>query len=312
MCSARCNMAGRTRCPGDLHGVRRPMAEDGYTIHTQLLEQDLADRLHRLITPLLTGQSDAIRILGPAHYTGRPCTGSGSRSWKPGRPATWHSRGTPAVRTQRHHHGAPMTDHPCPTGCDRLGPGSGPEATTDPARLAVACELATQCPPSDTAFSICATIVTENGTEPARGYSRKNDPHDHTEEDALTRLGHDERRQNGATPHNSPEPCAKRASQPARPPSSSRKPGSGGPSPHGANPTPLSPEHRAPNSSTTPASPSPNCPNTPPQPRHRTSICCSHPQPEPPANPMCPTRGHRTPNPDATTSPGPSWTRCGS
>ncbi len=106
-----------------------------------------------------------------------------------------------------------MTDHPSPTGCGRPGPGQE-ATTTDRAWLAIACELAAQCPPSDTAFSVGAIIVAEDGTELARGYSRENDPHDHAEEGALAKLGHDERRLAGATVYSSLEPCAKRASRP--------------------------------------------------------------------------------------------------
>jgi hypothetical protein len=32
----------------------------------------LADELQLVIAPLLVGQSDAVRMLGPAHYMGRP------------------------------------------------------------------------------------------------------------------------------------------------------------------------------------------------------------------------------------------------
>ncbi|GGT14820.1 hypothetical protein GCM10010222_66080 [Streptomyces tanashiensis] len=57
---------------GGSHGIHRLMVEGGGTIHTQLLEQALADELHLVIAPLLVGQSDAVRMLGPAHYLGGP------------------------------------------------------------------------------------------------------------------------------------------------------------------------------------------------------------------------------------------------
>ena len=49
-------------------GIRRLMVEGGGTIHTQLMAANLADELHLAIAPLLVGQSDAPRFLGPAAY----------------------------------------------------------------------------------------------------------------------------------------------------------------------------------------------------------------------------------------------------
>ncbi|WP_119731094.1 cytidine/deoxycytidylate deaminase family protein [Thermomonospora amylolytica] len=54
--------------------------------------------------------------------------------------------------------------------------------------LALACDLARLCPPSDTAFSVGAVIVGPDGTELARGYSRETDPKVHAEESALAKL----------------------------------------------------------------------------------------------------------------------------
>ncbi|MER6618004.1 dihydrofolate reductase family protein [Streptomyces xantholiticus] len=50
-----------------VYGVRRLMVESGGMIHTQPLENHLADELPLVIAPLLVGQSDAVRMLGPAH-----------------------------------------------------------------------------------------------------------------------------------------------------------------------------------------------------------------------------------------------------
>lgn len=106
-----------------------------------------------------------------------------------------------------------MTDTPTTGGCGRPGPGR--EATTaDRAWLAVACELAAQCPPSDTAFSVGAVVVADDGTELARGYSRENDPRDHAEEGALAKVPVGDVRLAEATIYSSLEPCAKRASRP--------------------------------------------------------------------------------------------------
>ncbi|MEU6285047.1 dihydrofolate reductase family protein [Streptomyces sp. NPDC047028] len=51
-------------------GVRQLMVEGGGTIHTQLMAQDLADEVHLAIAPLLVGQPEAARFLGPADYPG--------------------------------------------------------------------------------------------------------------------------------------------------------------------------------------------------------------------------------------------------
>lgn len=51
-------------------GVRRLMVEGGATVHTQLMAAGLADELHLAIAPLLVGQKDAPKFLGPADYPG--------------------------------------------------------------------------------------------------------------------------------------------------------------------------------------------------------------------------------------------------
>ncbi|GAA1376727.1 hypothetical protein GCM10009612_75560 [Streptomyces beijiangensis] len=53
---------------GDVYEVRRLMVEGGGTIHTQLLEGDLADELQLVIAPLLVAQPDAVRMIGPASF----------------------------------------------------------------------------------------------------------------------------------------------------------------------------------------------------------------------------------------------------
>lgn len=55
---------------GDEYAVERLMVEGGGTIHTQLLEAELADGLQLVIAPLLVGQPNAVRMLGPAEYPG--------------------------------------------------------------------------------------------------------------------------------------------------------------------------------------------------------------------------------------------------
>lgn len=57
---------------GDVYAVKRLMVEGGGTIHTQLLKAALADELQLVIAPLLVGQPDAVRMLGPVGYPGGP------------------------------------------------------------------------------------------------------------------------------------------------------------------------------------------------------------------------------------------------
>lgn len=53
-------------------GIGRLMVEGGGTIHTQLMEQNLADEVHLAVAPLLVGQADAPRFLAAAEYPGGP------------------------------------------------------------------------------------------------------------------------------------------------------------------------------------------------------------------------------------------------
>jgi diaminohydroxyphosphoribosylaminopyrimidine deaminase / 5-amino-6-(5-phosphoribosylamino)uracil reductase len=113
----------------------------------------------------------------------------------------------------------------------RGAPG-GPGA--DHRWLAEAVELSMRCPPSASAFSVGAILVSADGSVIATGFSRERDPHDHAEEVALARAapagspapppgspapsasplpdGHAQLA--GATLYSSLEPCAARASRP--------------------------------------------------------------------------------------------------
>ena len=95
-------------------------------------------------------------------------------------------------------------------------PGCGPEATeADRAWLREAIALSRRCPPSQTAFSVGAVLVTAGGAVLATGYSREGGPHDHAEEAALAKLGPDALAGLGtATLYSSLEPCRMRASRP--------------------------------------------------------------------------------------------------
>ena len=65
---------------------------------------------------------------------------------------------------------------------------SAPAArTTGSWRWAV--ELSRLCPPSESAFSVGAVVVAEDGEVLATGFSREQEEHDHAEEVALRKLG---------------------------------------------------------------------------------------------------------------------------
>ena len=89
-----------------------------------------------------------------------------------------------------------------------LGPG-GP----DHRFLRWAVELSRLCPPSDSAFSVGAVVVGEDGEVLATGFSREQEEHDHAEEVALRKLGRDPRLRH-ATIYSSLVPCGARASRP--------------------------------------------------------------------------------------------------
>jgi 5-amino-6-(5-phosphoribosylamino)uracil reductase len=94
-----------------------------------------------------------------------------------------------------------------------LGPG-GP----DQRFLRWAVELSRLCPPSESAFSVGAVIVAEDGEVLATGFSREQEDHDHAEEVALRKLargklGPDPRLRH-ATIYSSLVPCGARSSRP--------------------------------------------------------------------------------------------------
>ena len=89
-----------------------------------------------------------------------------------------------------------------------LGPGG-----SDHRFLRWAVELSRLCPPSDSAFSVGAVIVGEDGEVLATGFSREQEEHDHAEEVALRKLGPDPRLRH-ATLYSSLVPCGARASRP--------------------------------------------------------------------------------------------------
>jgi 5-amino-6-(5-phosphoribosylamino)uracil reductase len=173
----------------DVRGVRRLMVEGGGTVHTQLLQQGLADELQLVVAPLFVGDPAAPRLFGPGSY-------------QAGRLRLTETRRIEDVVLMRY---------------EPTAPGTGPlPAAADHHWLRTACELAVQCPPSRTAFSVGAVVVAADGTELARGHSREgDDPVVHAEEAALAKLDPADPRLPGATVYSSLEPCSRRASRPA-------------------------------------------------------------------------------------------------
>lgn len=173
---------------GTVCGVRRLMVEGGGRVHTQLLTEGLADELQLVLAPLFVGDPDAPRLFGPGSY-------------QAGRLRMVETRPVGDVVLVRYEPTAPGTG-PLPTAADRHW-------------LTLACELAAQCPPSRSAFSVGAVVVAADGTELARGHSREGgDPVVHAEEAALRRIDPADPRLAGATVYSSLEPCARRASRP--------------------------------------------------------------------------------------------------
>ncbi|MGW2522615.1 dihydrofolate reductase family protein [Streptomyces sp. NPDC001617] len=172
----------------EARGVQRLMVEGGGTIHTQLLQQGLADELQLVLAPLFVGDPEAPRLFGPGGY-------------QAGRLRLLETRRIEDVVLMRY---------------EPTAPGAGTvTSAADRHWLRLACELAALCPPSETAFSVGAVVVAADGTELARGHSREaGDPTVHAEEAALAKLDPADARLATATVYSSLEPCARRASRP--------------------------------------------------------------------------------------------------
>ena len=165
-------------------GIRRLMVEGGARLIGTLLTQGLADELTLAVAPFFVADPAAPRLNLPRPIPDAPMTLAES-----GRVGE--------IAVQRY----------------LLGPG-GP----DHRFLRWAVELARLCPPSDSAFSVGAVIVAEDGEVLATGFSREQEDQDHAEEVALRKLargqpGPDPRLRH-ATIYTSLVPCGERASRP--------------------------------------------------------------------------------------------------
>lgn len=92
-----------------------------------------------------------------------------------------------------------------------------PSPDADRHWLLEAIALSRRCPPSGTAFSVGAVLVSADGSVLGAGYSRELEPADHAEEVALARAAPYAGLPDvlaAATLYSSLEPCATRASRP--------------------------------------------------------------------------------------------------
>jgi riboflavin-specific deaminase-like protein len=184
--------------------VARLLVEGGAQLLGEFLAQDLADEFHLAIAPFFLAPPDPntaprLNFPAPAPPSAPAPTGPSG----PSNPMTLaEARRVEEMVLLRY----------------LLGPG-GP----DHRFLRWAVELSRLCPPSASAFSVGAVIVSEDGEVLATGFSREQEDHDHAEEvalrklalgkPALGKLGPDPRLRH-ATIYSSLVPCGARASRP--------------------------------------------------------------------------------------------------
>jgi riboflavin-specific deaminase-like protein len=162
--------------------VARLLIEGGARVLAEFLARDLADELHLAVAPFFVAAPAAPRLNLPPNPHG------------PGHPMTLAEvRRLDDVVLHRY----------------LLGPG-GP----DHRFLSWAVELSRLCPPSESAFSVGAVVVGEDGQVLSTGFSREQEEHDHAEEVALRKLGFRDPRLRRATIYSSLVPCGARASRP--------------------------------------------------------------------------------------------------
>jgi 5-amino-6-(5-phosphoribosylamino)uracil reductase len=160
-------------------GVARLLVEGGARVLGDFLAAGLADQLDLAVAPFFVADPAAPRLDLPAPSPAGPMTLA-------------ETRRVGEVALLRY----------------LLGPG-GP----DHRFLRWAVELSRLCPPSESAFSVGAVVVGEDGEVLATGFSREQEDHDHAEEVALRKLGPDLRLRH-ATLYSSLVPCGARASRP--------------------------------------------------------------------------------------------------
>jgi riboflavin biosynthesis pyrimidine reductase/pyrimidine deaminase RibD-like protein len=184
-------------------GVVRLLVEGGASVLGQFIAQDLANELHHAVAPFFVADPRAPRLDIPA-APDWPGPSAAAPDWPGPSAAAPPSRMTIAgVRRV----GDMTVSHYL------LGPGGADERF-----LRWAIELSRQCPPSVTAFSVGAVVVSADGEVLSAGYSREQSELDHAEEVALRKLapshGRPDPRLRGATIYSSLVPCGARASRP--------------------------------------------------------------------------------------------------
>jgi 5-amino-6-(5-phosphoribosylamino)uracil reductase len=161
-------------------GVLRLMVEGGARVLGAFLAGSLADELNLAVAPFFVADPAAPRLNLP-------------RPDSPASPMTLAETGRVGeIGLLRY----------------LLGPGGA-----DHRFLRWAVELSRLCPPSESAFSVGAVVVGEDGEVLATGFSREQDDHDHAEEVALRKLGPNDPRLRYATLYSSLVPCGARASR---------------------------------------------------------------------------------------------------
>ena len=162
--------------------VVRLLVEGGARVLAEFLARELSDELHLAIAPFFVADPAAPRLNVPPNPSGPS---------NPMTPAELRQLGD--VVLLRYLTGPDGPDH-------RF--------------LSWAVELSRLCPPSDSAFSVGAVIVGEDGEVLSTGFSREQEEHDHAEEVALRKLGSSDPRLRRATIYSSLVPCGARASRP--------------------------------------------------------------------------------------------------
>jgi 5-amino-6-(5-phosphoribosylamino)uracil reductase len=181
--------------------IPRLLVEGGARVLGDFLAGGLADELQLAVAPFFVAQPAAPRFSPPA-VAALPAVAA-----PPGVAAPPAVAAPPGVAD-------PMTlAGTCRVGemvllRYLLGPGGAEHRF-----LRWAIELSRLCPPSESAFSVGAVIVSEDGEVLATGFSREQEEHDHAEEVALRKLGPDPRLRH-ATIYSSLVPCGARASRP--------------------------------------------------------------------------------------------------
>jgi riboflavin-specific deaminase-like protein len=181
-------------------GADRLMVEPGARLGAEFLAGGLADELELMVAPFFVGDPAAPRFAAPGRYPHDP------------------SQPMVLAGAQRVDNGVLLRyllGRGLPGGSGT--PGTAGEATgADRRWLRQAIELSRRCPPSPTAFSVGAILVSSDGRLLAAGYSREGSAHDHAEEAALAGLGLAGVAADlaAATLYSSLEPCRYRASRP--------------------------------------------------------------------------------------------------